>query len=76
MHVLSLLDARFNVAGNDRIVVLGLANVLEQAAVTNFARGDVDAAEIEHDLTEQFFLYDGVDLGLGRGADYDFLQQV
>lgn len=29
MHVLSLLDARFNVAGDYGIVVLGLTDVLE-----------------------------------------------
>lgn len=74
MNVLSLLDAGLDVAGDDGIVVLALANVLKQTAVTNFTSCDVDTAQIEDNFAEQLFLYDGENVGIWGSVDDDFLQ--
>lgn len=74
MNVLSLLDAGLDVAGDDGIVVLALANVLKQTAVTNFTGCDVDTAQIEDNFAEQLFLYDGENVGIWGSVDDDFLQ--
>lgn len=50
MYIFSLLDAGLDIAGDDRIVVFGLANVFQQTAMTNFAGCDVDTPEIEHNF--------------------------
>lgn len=52
MHVFSLLDAGFDVAGNDRIVVFTLADVFEETAVTNLTSCDVDTPEIKYNFAK------------------------
>lgn len=76
MHIFRLLDAGFDVAGNNGIVVLGLANVLKQTAVTYLAGCGVDTPEIEHDFAKQLLLDDGEDVRVGRSVDDYLLQQV
>ena len=52
MYIFSLLDASFDVGNDNRIIVFGLTNILEYAAMTNFASGDFDTTQVDYNLTQ------------------------